>query len=180
MPSTIATESQPERRSSARSVFRHSREIDVQKHDVRARFVACDVEGAAESDPSSFAAAPPLEALIRKAQLNGKARRKIIVRSPIEAGDGLVIIQRSLGGTRDAAACWEACIVEILPMLWFAQGKACPCLFRSDMSCQTSQRSFNGDDFETLCAPQWCRWLRGCLGTILTLCERRHELEADT
>ena len=102
---------------------------DADHVEIRARLVACEVKGAAESEPTLFAATPPLDALrclislaasrrgevldfvdIRKAHLNGRARREIYVKLPKEAGGGPAILERSLYGTRDAAACWEACV----------------------------------------------------------------------
>ena len=77
---------------------------DTDKPVIRARLVACEVKGAAESEPSLFAPTPPLEALrcvislasadrrkildfvdIRKAHMNGRARRKIVVRRKKQA-----------------------------------------------------------------------------------------------
>ena len=98
---------------------------------------------------------------IRKPHLKGKARRKIVVRLPWEAGGGLEILLRSLYGTRDAAACWDACIGEVVKQLRCAQGP-CPCLFR-----RGGGESFvvfvHGDDFVTVGSLGQCRWLRECL-----------------
>ena len=56
---------------------------------------------------------------VRKAHLNGLARRDLYVRLPAEAGGRVAKLVRCLYGTRDAAACWEACIVETLTKLGF-------------------------------------------------------------
>ena len=191
---------------------------DREHVDIRARLVACEVKGAAASEAMYFSATPPLDALkciislaacdatkkldfidVRKAHLNGTARRTIAVRLPKEAGGGRGLLIRSLYGTRDAAACWEACIAEVLCKHGFAQGKASPCLFHHPG--KSISVLVHGDDFVSLSSPQNCRWLRKVLksewdikergllgedvneirilGRILSRTEKGYTLEAD-
>ena len=91
-------------------------------YSVRARLVACEVKQYAPH-ASEFAATPPLEALralisiaasnrkllldfldVRKAHLNGIAKRRIIVRLPKELGRGYGLLRRTMYGARDAAS----------------------------------------------------------------------------
>eukprot|EP00971_Amphidinium_carterae_P241273 4790789-Amphidinium_carterae.1 len=51
---------------------------------------------------------------VRKAHLNGQVRRHLVIRLPKEVGGGLAVLERSLYRTRDAAACWEECVAELL------------------------------------------------------------------
>ena len=118
---------------------------DNLRPDVRARLVGCEVKGSSPSSLEFFSATPPLEALrvliaiaaqrqqlalsfsdVRKAHLNGRCRRWLIVKLPIEAGKHggrYVLLERSLYGTRDAAACCGMSRLKILfkielPMVW--------------------------------------------------------------
>ena len=113
--------------------------------EVRARLVACEVKHEKGSEAAFFVATPPIDALrciisgachdqqttldlvdVRKAHLNGLARRALYVRLP----DGRVVrLLRALYGTRDAAVCWEECIREFMLERNFVQGKTSPCIF---------------------------------------------------
>ena len=58
------------------------------------------------------------------------------------------LLNRCLYGTRDVAACCEACYTKALQELDFIQGAASPCCFRhaeKDMKCVV-----RGDDFTVL------------------------------
>ena len=98
--------------------------------DVRSRLAAKDFAG--RRDDAFFAATPPLEALrllisdlmsgvgtgaeevkmiildAKKAHLHAQAERALYVELPAEAGGGCARLVRSLYGTRDAPALWEA------------------------------------------------------------------------
>ena len=146
---------------------------DSEKMDVRARLVVCEVKGAAASEAQLFAAAPPLESLrclislaasdkrkhldfidVQRAHRNGTARRTVVIRLPPEAGGGTAVLLRSMYGTRDAAACWEACITKVMQKLGFVQGKSSPCLFyhsKKDISVFV-----HGDDFVSLGSVEMC------------------------
>ena len=162
---------------------------DSERMDVRARLVACEVKGAANSEAALFAATPPLDALrclislaascrekvldfvdVRKAHLNGKARRSLVVKLPKEAGGGMAVLQRALYGTRDAAACWEACVAEALDALGFSQGRSSPCLYHH--AGRDLQVFVHGDDFVSLGKLVECRWLRTELSRQWELKER--------
>ena len=162
---------------------------DAQNVEVRARLVACEAKGAASSEPTLFAATPPLEALrclvswaaadrtrvldfvdMRRAHLDGSARRDLYVRLPTEAGGGVAKLERCHYGTRDAAACWEACFAEAMEKLVFEQGRSSHCFFRHAGRDVTT--FVHGDDFATAGSLRQCTWLRGELEKIWELTNR--------
>lgn len=170
---------------------------DDRNPDIRALLVACEVKGKSPSLQEYFSATPPLEALrimvalasqnrllhfnfsdVRKAHLNGHAKRTVIVKLQNEVsreqGGRWVLLLRSLYGCRDAAACWEAEIEVVFLNLGFTRGRCSPALWfhkERDIRCL-----IHGDDVVTLALPSqlaWCReqvakaWLmseRGVLG----------------
>ena len=149
---------------------------------VRARLVACETKWFAPA-ASEFAATPPLEALrvlislaasspglyldfldVRKAHLNGIAKRRVVIKIPPEAGGGYGLLQRTLYGTRDAASAWNTCIQsELVDKLGFRCGKTSPCLFHHPT--RGIRLLIHGDDFV-------------CLGTPQELYQLRQELES--
>ena len=140
---------------------------DSQSPDIRSRLVAKDF--AARRDDSFFAATPPLEALrlllsdmvskggqgpdetklmildAKKAHLHAKAERELCIELPPEAGGGYARLLRSLYGTRDAPALWEAYAAAQLQALGFRRGRANSCVYthpRQGLRCLV-----HGDDF---------------------------------
>ncbi len=96
---------------------------------VRARLVAREIKGRDGSSADTFAATPPLDALrmmvsiaasnpdycldfidIKKAHLNGKIQRRLILQLPAEMGYKKVLLLNNFYGTRDAAKSWEGCV----------------------------------------------------------------------
>ena len=157
--------------------------------DVRARLVACEVKGADASEAHLFAATPPLDALrvfialaacmpeftldfldIRKAHLNGASKRCIAIHLPKEAGGGYAILDRTLYGTRDAAAAWEECIYQVLSGLGFERGRSCPCLYYCRK--RNIRVLVHGDDFVILSSRSDSLWLRRELGQVWDVKER--------
>ena len=148
--------------------------MDVNKGDskrplVRSRYVAMEI--AYSKDDHFFAATPPLEALrlllskvasgrtcgtggrqilvvdARKAHLHAFAERELYVQLPPEVAQAgqCARLLRSLYGTRDSPALWEAFLAEQLHQLGFRRGEASPCCFRHktrDLPCVV-----HGDDF---------------------------------
>ena len=154
--------------------------------EVRARLVACEVKHEKGSDAALFVATPPIDALrciisgachdpettldlvdVRKAHLNGLARRVLYVRLP----DGRVVrLLRALYGTRDAAVCWEECIRAFMLERNFVQGKTSPCIF---VHVERNLRVFvHGDDFVTAGTLPHCRWFRAEMASTWEIKER--------
>ena len=127
-----------------------------------------------------FAATPPLEAFralislaatnktwclefidIRKAHLNRKARRRVVVKRPKHAGGGLAILQRTLYGTRDAANAWSEHIKSVMQNNEFKQGRSSPCIFLHEQ--KELRVAVHGDDFAVLGPWKQVFWLRKIL-----------------
>jgi len=124
---------------------------DLSSPDIRSRLVACEVKGSSASSLDFFSATPPLEVLriflamashdaslalnfsdVRKAHLNGRARRYVLVKLPSdvpEHGGRWVLLLRSLYGCRDAASCWEEEIRVVMEALSFTRGSSSPALW---------------------------------------------------
>ena len=124
---------------------------DAATPDVRSRLVAKDF--ANTRDDAFFAATPPLEALrlllsdmmsgtaggaeetklmvldAKKAHLHAWAERDLFVELPAEAGGGFARLVRSLYGTRDAPALWEAYAAAQLTALGFRRGRSNACVY---------------------------------------------------
>ena len=148
--------------------------VDVNKGDlerpvVRSRYVAKEFANTKSDD--FFSPTPPLEALrlllshaasgrssstggrkilvvdARKAHLHAFAERNLYVALPPEVRvPGMCArLRRSLYGTRDAPARWEAFLSKQLEGKGFVRGSASPCCYRhssKDLSCVV-----HGDDF---------------------------------
>ena len=69
---------------------------------------------------------------VKRAHFVSKVRRRICVELPEElrkAGrDDVGLCLKTLYGTRDAAACWEAEVTRVMVViLFFEQGRSSPC-----------------------------------------------------
>ena len=81
----------------------------------------------------------------KKAYLHAKAERDLFVALPAEAGGGYAQLVRSLYGTRDAPALWEAYAASQLTALGFQRGRSNACVYyhrRRGLRCLV-----HGDDF---------------------------------
>ena len=63
----------------------------------------------------------------KKAHLHAQAERDLYIQLPAEAGGGYARLLRSLYGTRDAPALWEAYATAQLQALGFCRGRANAC-----------------------------------------------------
>ena len=150
--------------------------------DVRARLVACEVKfsSAGGTNADLFAATPPLEVFralislaatnrtwcldfidVRKAHLNGKSRRRVVVKLPKQAGGGFGVLLRTLYGTRDAANAWAEEIKVLMLNNEFKQGKSSPCLSWHEK--KELRAAVHGDDFGILGPWRHILWLRKIL-----------------
>ena len=70
---------------------------------------------------------------IKKAHCWADARRRILVELPAQTGVDtqkfVGLLRKSLYGTRDAPANWEATILRVMSLLGFIQGKSNSCLY---------------------------------------------------
>ena len=69
---------------------------------------------------------------VKKAHFWSPARRRLLVELPPEAGypsDKVGLLKKSLYGTRDAPANWEAAIKEVMLKLNFVQARSNSCLY---------------------------------------------------
>ena len=149
---------------------------------MRARLVACEVtySSAGGFNADLFAATPPLEVFralislaatiktwclefidIRKAHLNGKARRRVVVKLPKQAGGGLAILQRTFYGTRDAANAWSEEIKSVMQNNEFKQGRSSPCIFLHEP--KELRVAVHGNDFASTGSTKDLEWLRAQL-----------------
>ena len=154
--------------------------LTTKDEGVRARLVACEVKGYAASEASLFVSTPPLDALramialaacdcsmsldfldIRKAHLNGISSRLVAIKLPKEAGSGVAILERTLYGTRDAAAAWERCISDVMMKLSFKQGVGYPSLYWNE--AKGMRVLVHGDDFVVLGSRKDILWFRKAL-----------------
>ena len=51
---------------------------------------------------------------IKKAHLNGKAKRRVVIKLQTEAGGGDAVLERTFYGTRDAANAWAEDIKTVM------------------------------------------------------------------
>ena len=65
----------------------------------------------------------------KKAHLHAWAERNLFVALPAEAGGGYARLVRSLYGTRDAPALWEAYAAAQLSALGFRRGRSNACAY---------------------------------------------------
>ena len=125
--------------------------------DVRSRIVAQELSKGKSKDVDLFSATPPLEFVkylipscassqrtahhtrmlvvdVKTAYLVAPSRRRVFIELPEEdwcEGDGDVVglLERSLYGTRDAAANWSDEVSKVMEALGFAKGASSPCSF---------------------------------------------------
>jgi hypothetical protein len=100
---------------------------------------------------------------VRKAHLNGLSRRNVVISLPKECGGGYAILERTLYGTREAAAAWESCIREVSLGAGFKQGLSSPCLWSHEE--RDLRVLIHGDDVVTCGNIEDCRWLRDVMST---------------
>jgi hypothetical protein len=156
---------------------------------VRARLVACEVKGGAESEAHLFAATPPLDALryvistaasmkdgslmsndVSRAYFYAPATRNMYVELPEEAGHGsgkCARLLKSLYGTRDAATNWSKAYTDILEKLGFEVGMSNPCLFKH--KSRNITMLVHGDDFLSAAKDEDLEWLRSELSKNLEI-----------
>ena len=89
---------------------------------------------------------------IKKAHFWADARRRLLVELPKEAGIDVRkyvgLLRKSLYGTRDAPANWEATILKVMTLLGFVQGRSNSCLYYH--STRGIRVEVHGDDFTGL------------------------------
>ena len=111
---------------------------------------------------------------VRRAHFIPKVKRKLAVRLPpeleMEHPDCVGVLKHTMYGTRDAAACWEQEIAEVLTSIGFEQGRSTPCnIWHQERGIRTS---VHGDDFETLATFQECKWFADELKKVWSIVER--------
>merc|ERR1712197_86486 len=93
----------------------------------------------------------------KKAHLHAAAGREIYILLPPEACGGCARLVRSLYGTRDAPALWEAYAAAQLQALGFERGRSNACVYyhrRRGLRCLV-----HGDDFVATGLAQHLEWL---------------------
>eukprot|EP00435_Cladocopium_sp_Y103_P000902 s6681_g1.t1 len=114
---------------------------------------------------------------IKKAHFWADARRRILVELPEEAGVDtrkfVGLLRKSLYGTRDALANWEATILRVMNLLGFIQGRSNSCLyFHAEREIRVE---VHGDDFTGLGSKEQLQWFAQELGKHWT--ERVDEID---
>lgn len=103
---------------------------------------------------------------IKKAHFWADARRRLLVELPKEAGIDVRkyvgLLRKSLYGTRDAPANWEATILKVMTLLGFVQGRSNSCLYYH--STRGIRVEVHGDDFTGLGAKDQLEWFAQELG----------------
>ena len=69
---------------------------------------------------------------IRRAHFYSPARRVVHVELPSEAGmpkNKVGRLLKTMYGCRDAGVNWEMCILDVMSVLGFEQGKSSPCIY---------------------------------------------------
>ena len=103
---------------------------------------------------------------IKKAHFWADARRRILVELPIETGVDtqkfVGLLKKSLYGTRDAPANWEATILRVMTLLGFVQGRSNSCLYFHPV--RGIRVEVHGDDFTGLGAQDQLKWFATELG----------------
>ena len=97
---------------------------------------------------------------VKKAHFRSPARRRLLVELPPEMGYGPVVglLKKSLYGTRDAPANWEAAIKEVMISLGSIQAKSnYSCLYYHEQ--RQIRLEVHGDDFTGVGAKAELEWL---------------------
>ena len=107
---------------------------------------------------------------VKKAHFWSPARRRLLVELPPEAGyppDKVGLLKKSLYGTRDAPANWEAAIKEVMLKLNFVQAKSNSCLYfheGNQIRCEV-----HGDDFTAVGPKGKLQWFADSLKKFWTI-----------
>ena len=108
---------------------------------------------------------------IKKAHFWADARRRILVELPMETGVDtekyVGLLKKSLYGTRDAPANWEATILRVMTLLGFVQGRSNSCLYFHPG--RQIQVEVHGDDFTGLGSKDHLEWFATELGKHWTI-----------
>ena len=103
---------------------------------------------------------------IKKAHFWADARRRLLVELPEETGVDtqkfVGLLRKSLYGTRDAPANWEATILRVMTLLGFTQGRSNSCLYFHPV--REIRVEVHGDDFTGLGAKDQLEWFAKELG----------------
>ena len=103
----------------------------------------------------------------KKAHLHAWAERDLFIELPTEAGGGCARLIRSLYGTRDAPALWEAYAAVQLTALGFRRGRSNACVYwhpQRRLRCLV-----HGDDFVVTGAGRHLEWLHQALARTILL-----------
>ena len=107
---------------------------------------------------------------VKKAHFWSPARRRLLVELPPEAGypsDKVGLLKKSLYGTRDAPANWEAAIKEVMLKLNFVQARSKSCLYFHEgfqIRCEV-----HGDDFTAVGPKDKLQWFADALKKFWTI-----------
>ena len=101
---------------------------------------------------------------VKKAHFWSPARRRLLVELPPEAGyshDKVGLLRKSLYGTRDAPANWEAAIKEVMLKIGFVQAKSNSCLYYHEEG--QIRIEVHGDDFTAVGPKSRLQWFADSL-----------------
>ena len=103
---------------------------------------------------------------IKKAHFWADARRRLLIELPAETGVDtskyVGLLRKSLYGTRDAPANWEATILRVMTQLGFVRGRSNSCLYFHPS--REIRVEVHGDDFTGLGAKPELEWFSAELG----------------
>ena len=103
---------------------------------------------------------------IKKAHFWADVRRRLLIELPPEAGVDtskyVGLLRKSLYGTRDAPANWEATILRVMTQLGFVRGRSNSCLYYHPL--REIRVEVHGDDFTGLGAKAELEWFAEELG----------------
>ena len=107
---------------------------------------------------------------VKKAHFWSPARRRLLVELPPEAGyshDKVGLLRKSLYGTRDAPANWEAAIKEVMLKIGFVQAKSNSCLYYHEEG--QIRIEVHGDDFTAVGPKRRLQWFADSLKKFWTI-----------
>ena len=107
---------------------------------------------------------------VKKAHFWSPARRRLLVELPPEAGyshDKVGLLRKSLYGTRDAPANWEAAIKEVMLKIGFVQAKSNSCLYYHEEG--QIRIEVHGDDFTAVGPKSRLQWFADSLKNFWTI-----------